>query len=333
MDMTAGIRGFIAVAVVIVSAAPNRALCEAPRSAGAAEAPAKVAHRFLKAGWRSGGPGIVGRDGRLEWSLKDGRELSDAWALPDGGIVYSFSQRNKEAGIIRLGPDKKRMWVYHCQQGRDNHSCQPLPGGRFLAGEVSKDGAWMVEVDARGRKVKEVKVQLAVRNLHHTFRNVRKTPQGTYLAAVMCENKTYEWDADGKLIRTFPNGRYVAVRLSNGHTVTSGSPRNDKMGGITEYDEKGDIVWALTKADFEKLGLRVMMICGLQVLPNGDVVFGKVRHGSVTAGGKYYKLVEISRDKKLIWAFDGGAEFSKIEMGSFQILDVGGDPRKFEVIK
>ena len=289
-------------------------------------------HRYLKAGWASGGPEIVAADGKVEWTLKRGDELSDAWALADGGVAYSYSKRGKAAGIVRLDKDKKEMWVYTAADKRDNHSCQPLPGGGFLTGETLKSGAWMVEIDAHGKKVKEVKVDLTMKDPHHTFRHVRKTKEGTYLAAIMNLNKTYEWDANGKVIRTFPNGHYAAVRLANGNTLTSGKPRSDDMGGVTEYDKNGKIVWALTKADFEKMGLKIMMICGIQRLPNGNTVLSNVRHGSITKTGKDYKILEITRDKKLVWFVDD-PRFAKRQLGSIQILDVKGDPAQFEVFK
>ncbi|MBT3198622.1 MAG: hypothetical protein HN350_01780 [Phycisphaerales bacterium] len=291
-----------------------------------------VTHRYLKAGWASGGPAILAADGKFEWQLKRKDELSDAWVLADGGVAYSYSRRGKAAGIVRLDKDKKEMWTYTAVDKRDNHSCQPLPGGGFLTGETLKSGAWMVEIDKDGKKVKEVKLDLAVRDPHHTFRHVRKTKEGTYLAAIMNQNKTYEWDAAGKVIRTFPNGHYAAVRLPNGNTLTSGKPRTAEMGGVTEYDKDGKIVWALTKADFEKLGLKIKMICGLQRLPNGNTVFSNVSHGSITKSGKDYKILEITRDKKLVWFVDD-PQFKKIQMGSIQILDVKGDPTNFEVFK
>ena len=285
----------------------------------------KTSHRWLKAGWKSQGPAIIAADGKVEHHLKRGDELSDAWYLSDGGVVFSFSQRRKAAGIVRLDSEFKEVWVYTTSDGRDNHSCQPLPGGGFLAGESSKAGAWMVEIDKDGKKVKEVKVDLQVKDPHHTFRHVRKTKDGTYLAAIMNQNKTYEWDQNGKVLRTFPNGHYAAVRLPNGNTVTSGKPRSPEMGGITEYDKDGKIVWALTKVDFEKLGLKIQMICGFHVLPNGNVVLSNVAHGAITKEGKLYKVVEISRDKKLVWFVDD-PQFGKLNLGSIQVIDTEGKP-------
>lgn len=134
------------------------ALLLAPLVCSTGSAEDQVKHRFFKAGWASGGPAIYDAEFKPEWSLEDGAELSDGWVLPDNGVVFSYSIRRKEAGIVRLGPDKKPCWKYIAPDNHDNHSCQPLPGGGFLAGETAPDGMWMVEIDNRGKEQKRVKV-------------------------------------------------------------------------------------------------------------------------------------------------------------------------------
>ena len=290
-----------------------------------------VKHRFFKAGWASGGPAIYDADFKPEWSLANGAELSDGWVLPDNGVVFSYSIRGKEAGIIRLGPEKKQLWQYIAPDHHDNHSCQPLPGGGFLAGETAKDGMWMVEIDKDGREQKRVKVGDSTRDMNHTFRQVRKTAQGTYLAAVMNENKTYEWDATGKLLRTFPKGAFVAIRLPNGNTlVTAAHPAADH-GAVIEYDNEAKVVWEVTQADIEALGIQVNMVCGAQRLPNGNTVITSANHGKPVGTGDAVKAFEITPAKKLVWSIPGN--IAKGNMGNIQILDIPGDVYKFEVLK
>ncbi len=295
-----------------------------------AETPVK--HRFFKAGWASGGPGIYDAEFKLEWSVANAAELSDGWVLPDNGVVFSYSERRlKEAGIIRLGPDKKVLWKYIAPDKHDNHSCQPLPDGGFLAGETAPNGMWMVEIDKDGKERKRIKVGNSTRDMHHTFRQVRKTPQGTYLAAVMNENKTYEWDATGKLIRTFPKGAFVAIRLPNGNTlVTAAHPEADH-GVVIEYDEAAKVVWEVTRADIEALGIQISMVCGAQRLPNGNTVITSAKHGKPVGTGAAVKAFEITPAKKLVWSIPGNT--AKGNMGNIQILDVPGDVYKFEVLK
>lgn len=151
-----------------------------------------VTHRFLRAGWKSGGVEMFDAAGKSEWKIPSPDEISDAWALPDGGMVQSFSRRKKgEAGMIRYDKNQNVVWTFYVEAGRDNHSCQPLPHGGFLLGETAKDGLWMVELNAAGKEIKRVKVADSTVDYHHAFRQVRKTPEGTYLGTIMRENKTY----------------------------------------------------------------------------------------------------------------------------------------------
>jgi hypothetical protein len=285
----------------------------------------QVKHRFFRAGWASGGPAIYGPDFKVEWSLDNGAELTDGWVLPDGGIVFSYSQRGKEAGIIRLGPDRKEMWKYIAPDKHDNHACQPLPNGGFLAGETAKDGMWMVEVDKDGKEEKRIKVGNSTRDMHHTFRQVRKTAQGTYLAAVMNEDKTYEWDAQGTLLRTFPKGAFVAVRLPNGNTLVT------SHAFVIEFDKDAKVAWEMTKADIEALGIKVSMACGLHRLPNGNTVITNVKHGAPIGTGDMVKAYEVTPDKKLVWSIP--STVGKGNMGNLQILDIPGDVTRFEVLR
>ena len=313
--------------VFIVTGALLTGMCA---SAGSSDG-TPVKHRFFKAGWASGGPAIYDTEFKTEWSLDDGNELSDGWVLPDNGVVFSYSIRRKEAGIIRLGPDKKQLWKYVAPDKHDNHTSQPLPGGGFLAGETATNGMWMVEIDKDGKEQKRVKVGDSTRDMNHTFRQVRKTAQGTYLAAVMNENKTYEWDANGKLLRTFPKGAFVAIRLPNGNTlVTAAHPAADH-GAVIEYDKDAKVVWEVTQADIEAMGIQVSMVCGAQRLPNGNTVITSANHGKPIGTGDLVKAFEVTPDKKLVWSIP--SKTSKGNMGNIQILDVPGDVYQFGVLK
>ena len=291
----------------------------------------QVKHRFFKAGWASGGPAIYDAEFKPEWTLENGAELTDGWVLPDQGVVFSYSIRSKEAGIIRLAPDKHQLWKYIAPDNHDNHSCQPLPGAGFLAGETAPNGMWMVEIDKDGKEQKRVQVGDSARDMHHTFRQVRKTAQGTYLAAVMNENRTYEWDATGKLLRTFPTGAFVAIRLPNGNTLVTAAHPAAEHGAVIEYDQDTKVVWEVTQADIEALGIQVNMVCGAQRLPNGNTVITSANHGKPVGTGDLVKAFEITPAKELVWSIPGN--ITKGNMGNIQILDVPGDVYKFEVLK
>ena len=279
----------------------------------------KVKHRFLRAGWKSGAVEVFSPDGKSEWKVESPDEISDAWGLPDGGAIYSFSRRKQnEAGVIRLDGNQKVLWEYYVEKGRDNHSCQPLSHGGFLLGESAPNGLWMVELDKDGKEIKRVKVADSTGDYHHAFRHVRKTTEGTYLGTIMKENKSYEWDAEGKRIRTFPNGLFVAIRLPNGNTLTSGRDSGSPDSGpVVEFDKEGKVVWKLTADD---LPFHMNMPCGIHRLSNGNTVVSNVWHGKHT-DKTAPMLYEITPEKEVVWKVytPGG------NMGSVQVLDDSGD--------
>lgn len=267
----------------------------------------KVTHRFLKSGWKSGSVAIIDEDGTVKWNYVTEDETSDSWYLPDGKVI--FSHKN---GVTLVGKDMETIWTYDAPKGKENHTCQPIADGKFLVGE-NGNGAWLVELNADGTVAKKIKVSDR-KDGRHAWRQIRKTPQGTYLTAVMSENKTYEWDADGKLLRTFPNGHYVAVRLDNGNTLTSGNPGNDGWH-VAEFDTEGEVVWTLT--DEDDIGLHINMVCGLQRLGNGNTIVTNLVHGK-GSDTNAPQIFEITTDKKVVWTVK---DMTLNRIGSIQILD------------
>jgi hypothetical protein len=180
-------------------------------------------------------------------------------------------------------------------------------------------------LDSEGRELKRIKVLQSTVDYHHAFRQVRKTPEGTYLGTIMKENKTFEWDAHGKLVRVFPNGVYVAIRLPNGHTLTGGKDTGPGSGPVVEFNESGEVFWRLDSSD---LPFHMNMVCGLQRLPNGNTVVTNVWHGKHT-DETAPMLYEVTPDKDVVWKLytPGG------QMGNVQILDVPGNVHQWEVFK
>jgi hypothetical protein len=195
----------------------------------------------------------------------------------------------------------------------------------------------MVEIDKHGKELKRVRVAGAPKDVHHAFRAVRKTPQGTYLGTLMKPagelqgGHTYEWDAEGNLIRTFPSGSFHAVRLPNGNTLVSEGHGKEKRL-LTEYAPDNSVVWALTEADLKAAGLQIYMVCGFHRLSNGNTVITNVQHGKNPLGmenGESPKVFEITKSKQIVWKVP--PQTSRYNMGCIQILDVPGDVCRFAI--
>jgi len=90
-----------------------------------------------------------------------------------------------------------------------------------------------------------------------------------------------------------------------------------------EVDAAGRIVWQLTNADLTSPLLKDP--CGAQRLPNGDTVIT-----SYGAGDQKVKMLEVNRDKQVVWTFERD---QKGGIHEFQILDTNGVPLTGEPMK
>jgi len=275
----------------------------------------KITHRFLASGTGTPVVVIVAADGKLEWSYPTGGSCNDACLLPGGNVLFSYQKGAKE-----VTPDKKLVWEYDAtdaQADAEVHSVQKLADGNYL---VARNGnpPRLLEIDPKGKIVKDLAIECKVELPHGQFRQVRKTKAGTYLGGFVSENLTHEYDAEGKILRTFEVAKhaYVSVRLPNGNTLIACGDGHE----LVEFDPAGKEVWKLEENDLPDNPLR--FVAGVQRLPNGNTVIANwLGHGGHT--GKQAQLLEVTRDKKLVWSVWDTKQFGNLS--TIQILDVEGD--------
>ncbi len=95
---------------------------------------------------------------------------------------------------------------------------------------------------------------------------------------------------------------------------------------VFEVDLAGKTVWEV-KGD-ELPGISLKFIAGVQRLPNGNtVICNWLGHGQF---GKAPHLIEVTRDKRVVWTFADHATMKTIS--SVQLLDVAGDVTRGEIL-
>ena len=85
---------------------------------------------------------------------------------------------------------------------------------------------------------------------------------------------------------------FAAVRTPQNTTLVS------SLDQITEFDSTGKTIWECASKDVA--GAAIHNMTGIHALPNGHIVIGCYRAYS---HGEGCGLLEISRDKKLIWRY------------------------------
>ena len=248
-----------------------------------------VSHRFLKSGCGAGSVAIVAKNGVVEWEYPLATESSDSWLLDDGNILFSF-----KAGVREVKPDKSTVWEFLAPAGSEIQGCQPLEENLYLVAESRPDGVTVLyEMDRTGKISKSMKITLGG-GAHSQIRQIRKTPQGTYLA---CQQKgggkAMEFDGEGKMLRKFPGGRFVAERLPSGNTLIGCGDEHR----VIEVDPQDKIVWEVNQNDIP--GNTLGFAAGVVRLANGNtVICNWSGHGGIKDQPSVF---EINPEKKVVW--------------------------------
>jgi hypothetical protein len=269
---------------------------------------------------------FVVRDGKVVWTydipINDTngtlQELGDATMLSNGNILFC-----RKVGASEVTPDKKIIWDIVAPKGTEIHSVQPLGLDRVLLVENAKPAKLMIINTATGAPEKEMDLPTPHpdKSPHLQFRRVRLTKDGTYLAAHLDNNKVAEYDTNGKEIWSFTTpGPWDAVRLKNGNTLIS-SYHNT----VLEVNKQGETVWQFSAKDIPEY--KCFIFQEVNRLANGNTVIcnwcpsdlkdTKLWPGSV-------QVLEVSPDKKVVWAL---SEWKNPDLGpasSIQLLDEPG---------
>ncbi len=275
---------------------------------------------------------IVNAKGEVEWEVAnpDAREIHDIQYLPNGNVIFQTGYTT----VVEVNKDKQVVWKHESKPTPENksrveiHSYQRLKNGLTLISE-SGNGR-LIEVDKDDKIVHEVKLKLEKPNPHRDTRMVRKLDNGNYLVCQEGEGKVVEYDKTGKIVWTYvmelggrprseghgPEGHgnevFGAIRLKNGNTMIAGGNNNR----ILEVNKAGKIVWSIDHTELP--GITFAWMTTLELLPNGNLIIGNTH-----AGPENPQLIEVSRDKKVVWQFKNWDVFGN-NLVAAQVVGING---------
>ena len=257
-------------------------------------------------------------DGKVTWEMPWGG-IHDIHRGDDGKIYVQKNMRE----VCAIDPERKEVvWSYDSSKSNGNdgkrlevHAFQPLGGGKMMV--VESGIGRIIEVDASGKLLKEVKLKVDHPDAHRDTRLARKLDNGHYLVCQEGDGAVREYDGEGKLVWDFPvpmfgqepkgghgpegfgNCTFSALRLKNGNTLlTTGNGHS-----VLEVTPAKEIVWKIAQKDLT--GITLAWVTTLQVLPNGNYVIGNCH-----AGPGQPILIEVEpKTKKVVWQLDGFEEF------------------------
>ncbi len=256
------------------------------------------------------------RNGLVIWTYSTGAggEFDDIWMLSNGNIVYSRMDYAEE-----ITPQKKVVWHFDPEKGGEVHTLQPIGLDKvFLVQNGTPPKLMIINTKT---KTTEVSHELTAPNgnpggVHGQFRRARVTANGTYLLTWMSQGKVVEYDKDFKQIWSYNMSAWAAVRLHNGNTLIT----NEGKRLTREVNPKGETVWEYKLSDLPaEYNFGGCQTCTR--LANGNTVF--CSRGNDFKGAQ---LVEITRDKKVVWVLNDWRHVGPAT--AVQMLDDPGIPEK-----
>jgi hypothetical protein len=253
---------------------------------------------------------IIGKDGAMEFETTVGA-IHDAAILTNGNILYQTDWTK----LVEMTPDKKKVWSYDAAKSNGNegkrvevHAFQRLDDGLTMI--VESGTGRIIEVDREGKLRHEVKLKTDHPDAHMDTRLARKIANGNYLVAQQNDGCIREYNHDGKIVwefqqplfgkerkpghgpEAFGNFCFSAARLANGNTLIGGGNGHC----VLEVTPAKEIVWKIEQHDLP--GITLAWVTRVERLANGNTIFGNCH-----AGAENPQLIEVTRDKKVLWTF------------------------------
>jgi hypothetical protein len=270
---------------------------------------------------------VVGR-GQVQWEVPCKYNSHDIALLESGNLLLHTGP----ATIVEMTPAKNVVWQYVAQPAGANkgkveiHAFQRLADGLTMVAESGNRR--IVEVDAKGKIVKEIPLVVDHPDAHRDTRMARKLASGNYLVCHEADGTVREYDPVGKVVWSYqldlagrpespghgPEGHgtamFGALRLPTGNTLIACGNSNR----VIEVDPAGKTVWSIEQKELP--GITLAWVTTLQVLPSGNIIVGNCHAGEANP-----QLFEVTRDKRVVWTFRDFKNFGN-NLAVAQVLDL-----------
>jgi hypothetical protein len=123
----------------------------------------------------------------------------------------------------------------------------------------------------------------------------RKLLNGHYLVCHEADQAVREYDLNGQVVWEYKTGAevYGATRLRNGNTLIG----NGGGHNVIEVNAKGEVVWSIEEKELP--GIQLAWVTTVEELPNGHFMIGNCH-----AGPDQPQIIELTREKEVVWRFN-----------------------------
>jgi len=278
---------------------------------------------------------IVAEDGSTAWEHSIG-PLHDLHVLPSGNVLLQLNWTHVAELDRSTG---KTVWEYNASQRPDNqgrrveiHAFHRLNDQTTLIAESGS--ARLLRIAPDGSVSSSFPLKIENPDPHHDTRLVRPLENGNFLVCHEAIGVVREYRGDGSVqwefsvplfgrerrpghgVDAFGNQAFSALRLRNGNTLIG----TGNGHSVIEVTPAGQVVWSLHQNDLPDIQLA--WVTSLQVLPSGNILINNCH-----AGPNNPQLIEVTREKRVVWSFGDFVRFGD-SLTNSQILTVNGKPVK-----
>ena len=256
---------------------------------------------------------LLGTDGRIVWEQTGCGNVHRAF-LSGGRLFYAngrlwrVDEPGRSAAKCIYDPTPKAHSAKF-PDGEGVYGFDVLESGNLLVAENGTD--FLAEVTPDGKVVRRHKGNASGANgktdpnFHHHYRMCRATANGNWLVCCSGAGLVRQFDPVAR------GGRCTAVwdvgelafdvwPRANGNILVS------HLSAVSEYTCDGRLVRRLACDDLPDLNAK--NLCGIQELPNGNLVVGTFQNGA--PDGSRATAFEVARDGQIVWSFASTNETS-----------------------
>lgn len=243
--------------------------------------------KILAGDYRKKRVAIVNAKNKVVWEHPI-QAIHDAHLLDNGNILFQTSFRN----VMEMTPKGEIVWKYEVERPNEIHAFQRLDDGITMVAESGT--ARIIELDAKNKVVKEIKLKVNNPHPHRDTRLVRKLKNGHYLAAQEGDAAVREYDENGKVVWDYNAGVkvYSAIRLDNGNTLIGTGDGHR----VIEVTPKKEIVWSVEEDELP--GIKLVWVTMVDRMKNGNTLIVNCH-----AGPENPQMIEVTPKKKVVWTF------------------------------
>lgn len=245
---------------------------------------------------------VIDRSGKIYWEYPvENKDCNAAVLTKKGDILFS-----NRTGAKLINKNKETIWEIKSFPTEEMYTSTELKNGNYLLACCGKP-ARIMEVDRKGKVLKEIRYNTGVENIHGQFRQISKTKKNTYIIPIMDEGAIHEINDKGELLRKIKveGNPFQAKILNNGNWLISCGDAHS----FIELDPS-------TEKIIKKVGRNDLEFCTLLFAAETT----QMRNGNTLIanwGGheKHLKapiVVEIDKNNNKVWSFEGNDVFRYI---------------------